>query len=205
MKTQVLMKRPLFDGSIRQKSDNGYLSANDLMKAGNKWRIKNNKPPVDLQRWFQLEQTKEFVNELENQLNEKVKIASRGRKGETWLHPYLFIDLALYISPKLKIEVYQWLYDELLKYRNNSGDSYKKMTGALWHNSKNKSNFKESIRKTANIIKKECGVIDWQKASEEQLRLRDKIHENIALLSDVLNDNNEAIRLGIIKAKEQSV
>jgi hypothetical protein len=35
----------------------------------------------------------------------------------------------------LKIEVYSWLFDKLIKYRNNSGDSYKKMAGALFENS----------------------------------------------------------------------
>ena len=34
------------------------------------------------------------------------------------------------------------------------------------------------------------------------LALRDRIQENIALLADVLSDNRESIRLGILKAKE---
>lgn len=41
----------------------------------------------------------------------------------------------------------------------------------------------------------ECGVSDWNNATQEQLKLRDRIHENIALLADVLNNNKEAIRL----------
>jgi hypothetical protein len=112
----------------------------------------------------------------------------------------LFIDLALTISPKLKIEVYSWLYDELLKYRNVSGDSYKKMTGALWNNSPNKSRFAKGIVSTAKMIKTACNVTDWESANEKQLNLRDRIHENIALLCDVIKDNNQAIRIGIAKA-----
>jgi hypothetical protein len=200
MKTQVVMKRKLFDGDISQQSKTGYFSANELISAGNKYRILNNMPIMKLQDWLNRETTKEFIAELELQLETKVKIATRGRNATTWFHPFLFIDLALTISPKLKIEVYSWLYDELLKYRNVSGDSYKKMTGALWNNSPNKSRFAKGIVSTAKMIKTACNVTDWESANEKQLNLRDRIHENIALLCDVIKDNNQAIRIGIAKA-----
>lgn len=196
------MKRTLFDYEVRQQSKTGFFNANELIAAGNKFRINNNLPILKLQDWLNRETTKEFIKELEIQLQTKVKNASRGKKGETWIHPYLFIDLALTISPKLKIEVYEWLYDELLKYRNNSGDSYKKMTGALWNNTTRKDTFAKSMIKVAEIIREACNVNDWQTASEAQLKLRDKIHENISLLSDVLKDNNQAVRIGIKKALE---
>lgn len=202
MKTQVLMKRSLFDSEISQQSKTGFFASNELIKAGNKWRIMNDLSPINLQEWFRLDKTKEFISELENQLGEKVKIAGRGRNAVTWIHPFLFIDLALYISPKLKVEVYSWLYDELIKYRNDSGDSYKKMTGALYKNCRNKSDFTNLIRETANKIKLACHVKDWQKANEDQLKLRDKIHENIALLCDVLNSNEDAVRIAILKSIE---
>lgn len=202
MKTEVIMKRELFNSQIRQKSQTGFFCANELILAGNKWRLANNLPFLKLQDYFNRDTTKEFIKELETELKIKVKIASRGRKGTTWIHPFLFIDLALAISPKLKIEVYQWLYDELLKYRNNSGDSYKKMCGALFENTKNKVNFHKDIIKTAELIKKECNVKSWENATEKQLQLRDRIHENIALLSNVLRNNQDAIRIGIKQAKQ---
>lgn len=202
MKTQVLMKRELFGNEIAQQSDTGYFSANDLVAAGNKYRITNNMKPLNLQEWLNRGTTKEFSEELETQLGIAVKKATKGRYATTWLHPYLFIDLALAISPKLKIEVYTWLYDELLKYRNDSGDSYKLMTGALWENCQNKKKFPDAIKTTAKMIKSACGVKDWQTATEDTLKLRDKIHENIALLCDVLKDNNQAIRIGIHKSVE---
>ena len=203
MKTQVLMKRELFGSEIEQQSKSSFFNANQLIKAGNKFRVMNDLPMIRLQNWLNLPSTKEFVLELENNLGIKVKNATRGRNASTWIHPFLFIDLALYISPKLKIEVYSWLYDELLKTRDLSGESYKKMTGSLWQNTKDKTNFHKLIKKVAIIIKKECGVSDWQSASEEKLKLRDKIHENIALLCDVLQDNNQAIKIGISKAINQ--
>ena len=76
------------------------------------------------------------------------------------------------------------------------------MSGALFANAKNKSHYHIEIRKIANTIKEAVGVSDWQKATEKQLELRDKIHENIALLCDVLKHNEDAVRIGIKKAKE---
>lgn len=200
MKTEVIMKRKLFDGEISQKHKSTYLSATDLLKVGNKWRVANKMQIVKFQDWKKTKQTKEFIATLEAELNEKVIITARGRGKHTWVHPYIFIDLALSINPKFKIEVYSWLYDELLKYRNYSGDSYKKMAGALYNNSTNKSTFHRGMTITANMVKNACNVKDWQQATEEQLKLRDKIHENIALLCDVLRNNNDAIRIGINEA-----
>lgn len=199
MKTEVLMKRELFGSEINQQSQSTFLSATDLIKAGNSYRLANKMPSFDLNIWLQSKGAKEFVSELENNFG-KVKINSKGKNQHTWVHPYLFIDIALAINPTFKIEVYSWIYDSLLKYRNDSGDSYKKMCGSLYDNCKNKSVFHRGVTKTALMIQNACGVSDWQKATEEQLKLRDRIHENISLLCDILRDNNQAIRLGILKS-----
>jgi len=111
------------------------------------------------------------------------------------MHPLLFIDLALAISPKLKIDVYKWLFDELIKSRNGSGDSYTKMCGALFAHHKDGRTYKRSIKWLANKIRFSCGAKDWQTATEEQLKLRDKIQTNIAELAKIMNNNKEAIRL----------
>lgn len=198
MKTEVTMKRELFGDDISQKSKSSFFSATDLVRAGNKWRMLNELSPFKYSEWLRNKKTKEFIAELESQFG-TVKTVARGRGKHTWVHPFLFIDLALAINPKLKIEVYSWLYDHLLKYRNDSGDSYNKMSGALYNNCKNKASFQRSMILTARIIKNAIGVKDWQHATQDELKLRDKVQENIALLCDVLRDNNQAIMLGINK------
>jgi len=199
MKTQVLMKRKLFGQEITQQSKTEMFSATDLVRSGNKWRIENGLEIFNHKNWFQQKNVKEFVAELEKEFG-KVKISGRGNKSHTWVHPLLFIDLALAISPKLKIEVYTWLYDSLLSNRNDSGDSYKKMCGSLYVHSINKSEYPRYISKVALKIKQVCNVDDWQKASDEQLKLRDKLHNNIALISNVLRDNDKAVEYGINEA-----
>lgn len=199
MTTEVIMKRNFNGSEISQKSKSGFLSATDLIKIANKWRADNGKSPFDLTEYLRLKSTKEFTGELEAKYG-KIKISGSGRNSHTWVHPLLFIDIALTVNPKFKVEMYQWLYDNLLKYRNDSGDSYKKMAGALYLKINNKTEYKELVIDVAREIKKECNVESWEMATEAQLKLRDKMHDNISLLADVL-PIKEAVRLGIHKAK----
>ena len=200
------MQRDLLGGKVAQNSKTEMLSATDLVKAGNKWRIVNDMTPFDMSGWFNNKSTKEFIEELEGKFGKgNVKKSGRGRGIHTWVHPLLFIDMALAISPKLKIEVYEWMFDQLIKERNGSGNSYKLMCGSLYARNKNHVTFHAYIQDVANKIKLACGVTDWQQASEDQLKMRDKLHSDIALLSDVLNNNDEAVRLAILKNKGFSI
>ena len=201
MKTEVIMKRQSLGEIISQKSKSGFFSATELERAGNKYRVMNDLPFLKLNTYFSNSANKEFIIKLEAKYG-KVKTDGRGKGNHIWVHPMLFIDIALWIDPKMKVEVYEWLMDNLLLFRNDSGDSYKKMTGALYIHAKNKSMFKKNIQVVARRIKTECGVEDWNRATEPQLKLRDKMHEFIALVSDLVKDSNMAVEIGIKKAKE---
>jgi hypothetical protein len=194
------MKRELFGSEVSQHSKTEMFSATDLTKVGNKWRILNELEPFSMKSWLQNKGTKEFIAELESKYGEgDVKKMARGKGHHTWFHPLLFIDMALAISPKLKIETYEWLFDQLIKCRNESGDSYKMMCGSLFVRHTNKSTFNAFIQDTAKKIKQALNVKDWQTASESQLKARDKLHNDIALLADVLNNNEQAVRIAIAK------
>jgi hypothetical protein len=199
MKTEVEMKRELFGVEITQKSKSEFFSATDLVRAGNKWRGKKGLERFNITAFLNKNSTKEFISELEMKYG-NVLIRGKRKESQTWVHPLLFIDMALAISPKLKIEVYEWLYDNLIRFRNDSGDSYKKMCGALYTRCSNIQKFPNTITDIANKIREACGVENWQQATEEQLKLRDRIHENIYLLCNVLKNNKQAVRIGIQKA-----
>jgi hypothetical protein len=201
MKTEVEMKRLLFGHEISQKSKSEFFSATDLVRAGNEWRVRNGYQPFVLPKWFMQKNVKEFISEMQGEFG-KVKISARGRGTHTWVHPYLFIKIALALNPKLEIKVYKWLYDYLLKYRNDSGDSYKKMCGSISKNIVRKTETQSTIKETAKKIKSTLGVEDWNSATEERLKLRDKIHENISLLADYL-PIDQAVENGISKALEE--
>jgi hypothetical protein len=193
------MKRELLGMQISQKSKSEFFSLTDLTKAGNKWRAITELSPFDVQGYFKQKSTKDLVADLESKYG-KVKISARGRGQHTWVHPFLFVDVALSISPKLKIETYEWLFDSLLTNRNDSGDSYKKMSGAIWGIHPNKSTFPKTISNVAKIIQLECKCLDWQKATKEQLELRNRIQENIFLLSDFINNVDKCVEVAITKA-----
>ena len=201
MKTEVIMKRETLGEIISQKSKSGFFSATELVLTGNQYRAMNKMKPVDLNSYFKNSANKEFMKELESRYG-KIKTDGRGRGVHIWVHPLLFLDIALWIDPKMKVEVYEWLLDNLLKFRNESGDSYKKMTGALYSVAKNKTKFHSNIKLVAKRIKLECGVSDWNSATEDQLVLRNRIHEYIAFACDMLKNANDAIEIGIKKAKE---
>lgn len=200
MVTEVIMKRDLLGGQVSQKSKSEYFSATDLERLGNKYRIINDMSLFNMNSYFNNESTKEFINEIELKYQCKARIASKSKKDHTWIHPLLFIDMALNISPKLKLEVYEWITDYLLKYRNDSGDSYRDMSSAVFKVLSNKSTFKDNIRDIANEIRLKCKVTDWQQATQEQLKMRDNIHRAIRLYSNVLKDLPTIIRLSLNEA-----
>jgi hypothetical protein len=199
MKTEVIMKRELFGMDISQRSKSEMFSATDLVRAGNKWRALEGLPLFQMSDWLQQKSTKAFTVELEKEFG-KVKISGRGRGHHTWVHPLLFIDMALAISPTLKIQVYQWLYDSLLENRNSSGDSYKQMSGVLFVHAENKAMFPKHMQALARRIKDICKVLDWEHATEDQLKLRDRIHYNISIIGNVLRRNDKSIEYGIKEA-----
>lgn len=200
MITEVVMKRELFGMSVSQKSKSEFFSLTDLVSAGNTWRSINGLPMFDIRAYMKRKSTEEFISELSSKYG-TVKVSARGRGQHTWIHPFLFIDVALEISPMLKIEVYQWLFDSLIAMRNDSGDSYKKMTGSMYDLCENKSQFPRLISESCHKIQHACGVIDWQKATEQQLSKRNRIHEYFTIISDFVRDPSECLRLAIIKAQ----
>ena len=150
MKTQVVMKRELFGCEISQQSKTERFSATELAKAGNKWRRANGMSDFNLSQYLKSKSFIEFHDELEKKYG-NVLSKSRGAGSNTWVHPLLFIDIALAINPKLKVEVYEWLFDNLIKFRNDSGDSYKEMSAALYIRYSNKRDFPNYIQKVANF------------------------------------------------------
>ena len=204
MKTEVTMERALFDLPIRQKSKSEYLSARDLEKAGNKNRAIEGRSPWLLDQYLKQKGTLEFIESLEKKIGQKAVVRSeqRGRNGSTWVHPILFIDIALSIDSKLKVEVYSWMQDHLLHYRNLSGDSYQEMSGAVYNLTGRKVEAQNNVIKIAKKIKESLQVVDWETASQNQLEARDRIHKNIKLLSKVMRHLDQVVSLAISEELE---
>lgn len=206
MKTnQVLTSRELFGEIVEQRTQDSFFNLTNLVKAGNIWRYSQKMIPFNFSAYLKSKQTTEFIRILEEKYG-KVIVKSKSRNEKTWGHPLLFIDLALAISPALKVEVYEWIMDLLVKYRCESADSYIVLCGVLYKHATDKANFNKNMPKLANAIKAECGLDikkDWNSATEAQLQKRERIHSNIIGLCGVLKDVNQAIKLGILQTRQQ--
>ena len=120
---------------------------------------------------------------MQDEKNAKLIISTKGRASTTWVHPLIFFDYAMFMSPDFKIYVYKWLYDNLIVYRDESGESYKKMTGILCE-TQNYTPSKAAliIPQLAKAIKRDLNCDNWNKADDKTLKLRDKIHQNMSML-----------------------
>lgn len=121
----MVRKMGVFD--VNQRTKDGMFNANSLLK---QWNTAN-ESKKEIKDYFDNKSTQEFIDVLKNDESTiggiVPMIKSRASKGEnagTWMHPYLFIDFAMWINPKFKFEVIKFVYDELIKYRNDAGDNY---------------------------------------------------------------------------------
>lgn len=139
MKTAVVMQRQDMNGLIiRQDSKTQFFNATDLIDSYNLKTSENKR----IQNYMDNEATKRFLialSEAENQNNSNSSDlengliqTKRGKYGGTWMHPYLFIDFAMWLSPEFKVTVIRWVYDNLIKLRNEAGDSFKDVNEALF-------------------------------------------------------------------------
>lgn len=209
MKTAVIMKRELIGGEIRQNHKTGMMNANDLHKIGNVLRDGDGLTEKQMASFFNLDSTKEFISEIcivENLDEKDVKQAKRGIQGGTWVHPLLFVEMAMWYSPKLKVKILKWVIDGLLVARDESGDSYKRMNGTL--NRVFSHEFTPlKIAEIANTIASECkvglGPEKWQRASEAQLKKREKIQDTITMIADLCPNIGTAVHKAINKVNAE--
>lgn len=134
MITNQIMKRPLADFTVEQRTKDGYFCLTGLL---NNWNLKMG-TKKELKDYFENKATQEFVKALadeENLHGDKspyVKSKARlDRGGGTWGHPLLFIDFAMWLNPHFKVKVLKFVSDQMLTYRNEAGDAYKQLSSAM--------------------------------------------------------------------------
>lgn len=128
MKTSVVMHRDMGALKILQRTKDGMFNATSLLKQWNS----TNGSQKKLDHFFENKATAEFISALmeEDGLHTRNSVyvksrASRGSNAGTWMHPYLFIDFAMWLNPKFKVQVIKFVYDQLIENRHLAGDNYK--------------------------------------------------------------------------------
>ena len=198
----AIVENKILGGLVRHDTGNDFLCATDLVHVGNTWRRQQRRIPVSIHGWRNRVATKRLIYIIETRYGEAI-ISGQGRSRPTWIHPLLFINLVCFIEPNIKFDSYRWLYEIIIKYDISIVDYYNMMMGAIYENINDTANFGKSVTILDEKLRMEVGVRNWDRATPEQLSYRDEICRCIFMMCNILRNNNrEAVRLGIIKARE---
>ncbi len=192
MKTEVIMYRPFLHFQVRQMSQSQFLNCNDALKAVNAIRLENGLSEKRLDKFFENDQS-EYLNALCKYLNEErflntpksgelqpsdlIKI-KRGKYGGTWMHPYYYTKFARWLSPEFEALVDIWVTDNLLMFRNASGDSFKQLNRTLDLTFNIGEKFWEYAKVAKFVQIRVFGEEDnerWNIATHDELRQRDRL------------------------------
>lgn len=204
MKTSVIMTRKMNGIDIKQDSKNQFFNANDVLDLYNKQNGENKR----IQNYLDNKATKEYMDELVNQvflnnsntseLKNPIISVKRGKYGGTWMHPYLFIDFAMWLSPKFKASVIKWVYDNLISLRINSGDNFKEMNQALFEAKPNATPY-DYANEASMINKLVFGSTEKEQrniATEDQLKLLNLLQKaNKKMIEDGMSHYDRYIKL----------
>lgn len=177
------MIRKMGTFNVTQRTKDGMFNATELLKQWNQF----NGSKKELKEFFENKSTKEYLQILESELNSNggnsPYLSTRGNNGGTWMHPYLFIDFAMWINPRFKYDVIRFVYDQLIQFRHDAGDNYRGLTKALTRF--NNVNYPQ-VAKGLNYIV--FGIHDSelrQKASELQLKELTELQNKLAFAIDM--------------------
>lgn len=127
MKTNQVMVRPMGQMQVFQRTKDSMFNATAFIK---QWNSLNNSKK-EIKDYLNNKATKEYIETMKQDpefiggiLPMKKSRANKGINAGTWMHPFLFIDFAMWLNPKFKLEVIKFVKDQLIKYRHNAGDYY---------------------------------------------------------------------------------
>ena len=132
MKTSVVMTRKMGQFNVLQRTKDGMFNATALLNQWNK-AIGMKKEMND---YLRLQSTKDFLTALQSDADFKdgnsPYLTSRGKyNGGTWMTPLMFIDFAMWLNPKFKVQVLKFVYDQLIEFRTAAGDNYNVLAKAV--------------------------------------------------------------------------
>jgi len=195
MITSVTMVRKMGNFDVLQRTKDGYFDANILLS---QWNFKKENPKRKMIEFLESPKTQIFINEIELETQSRESehgefsafVIKKGRntingktKDEVWMHPYLFIDFAMWLNPKFKLSVIKFVYDQLIEQRTLAGDNYKSLSSSL---TKLKGySFQEVAKAIQWIVYNKTGKDLRQTATQEQLQEINDIQTKLAFAIDM--------------------
>lgn len=198
MKTNQVMTVAFQHGSlsIEHKTAMGNLA--DVFAIGNKHRILAGKSPANITHFCNAVGTQEFLDSVAKRLSvEKSTLlytVGTGKKARVMANIFLIIYAAEYLSPDFHVEVIDtFINSKLLSWRDESGDHFKGLNEEIKNSAENllgKPAHQGHFITIAKIVNSRVGdKIDWNTATAEQLKERDRIETGLCTV----------IKLGLVK------
>lgn len=147
MKTNQILTRKMGDFEVLQRTSDGYFDANVLLSQWNTSGLRVTKRRQQMSEFTDSPKTKEFIDTIlkresherksvngDLQIVKEVKgrMTKKGKtKDQVWMHPFLFLDFAMWINTEFKYDVIKFVYDQLIEYRNEAGNAYKEMSSSV--------------------------------------------------------------------------
>lgn len=162
MKTNQTLTRRMGEFDVLQRTSDGMFNATALLR---QWNGSSGQQKQMI-HYTENRSTEEFINALisEENLKERksVLIKTRGKSGGTWMHPLLFIDFAMWLNPAFKVKVLKFVYDQLIQYRNEAGDTYREMAAEIARISR-----KQDIARNITNVARAINIIVYGKHKRE--------------------------------------
>lgn len=208
MKTNQIMRRPMGQFEVQQRTQDSYFDANALLS---QWNSVKGNPQRAMSRFFESENVKSFIEALEDDLSQNAEMqygdiqvvreikgrnTAKGKtKDQVWMHPYLFIKFAMWLNPRFEVQVIKFVYDELIKNRHLAGDNYNVLTSAIA--TLPDSEYKQVAVAIQWIVFNRTGKNLRQSATQEQLREISEIEHSLAFSINMgfVKNNMELISL----------
>ena len=148
MKTNQDMIRYIDTFSVVQRTSDGYFDGSELLR---QWNSVEGNSQRKMDEFLLSKETSQFIvaliaeernnnlgensPKIDNQAFKKSKVKEKGKVGrpkeQVWMHPFLFIRFAMWINPRFEVKVIKFVYDEMIRYRNEAGDAYLELGAAV--------------------------------------------------------------------------
>lgn len=203
------MERSLDGIKVYQRSSDKFLNATELLI---NYNFENKRKKAMAEFWSN-KGTDRFLESLAAEetestgkivLEKDLYTTTRGKNGGTFMHPYLFVKFAMWLSSDFEVKVIKWVYDNLIDFRNQAGDHYLEMREAIQNRYVEHFGKKPNplvFIKEANFLNKLVyGEYKGQKrnlSSEQQLDKLNKLQvANIKLINQKISlfDRKEKLR-----------
>lgn len=141
------------NGIMAVDRETDMVNLNELIVVGNKYREESGMNPVDMQDYLRRRETWEFINVLDSKSPESGELkvdqsgqiaytelikstdlitSKRGRYGGTYGDVYIAIDVAAWINPEFKYEVYKtFVESKIVGIRNSGVDKVRELTSLM--------------------------------------------------------------------------